>query len=162
MGDTLKIEGSCDMDMMYDHYIDGFTCNTCPFNAGNEDSGCSISYDARLVRTLPSPSTIKQTESDFKHLDTGYAKNVKGYLGESYDIVTELIEYGKKGLTRTRVVLTFDDAKKFMNLFMLWNPSDDKLEELKWNEKDYNASCLTMITILRRAVLLEKGVIIYL
>ena len=162
MGDTFKIEGSCDMNMMYDHFMDEFTCKTCPFNAMNDDGGCSIKYDSRVVKTLPNPYPTKQVEDDFKHLDEDYANMVKRYLGESNDIVNELLEYGKKGLSRTRAVFTLDDARKLLNLLIFWNPSDEQLEKVGMIGESYRASVLVMVTILRRAVLLEKGIIIYL
>jgi len=137
MGKTINIEGACNDEMIED--VDEYICQTCPFNARNEDSGCFMGFPDLIVDVLP--RTKEEIGDDSTIL---YYYGIAGYA------IERLAKIG----SHASISFTSEETRAMFMFFSRWKPSD------KERADRYHDYWLQISDIMRRAMLLGKGIVI--
>lgn len=138
MGKTINIEGSCSDEMFEE--VDDDVCQTCPFNAMNGEAGCYFNYPDLIVDVLP--GSVDDLGSDDQYVREAYGK-------ASYAI-DRLMKVGH----HDSLVFTRDETLAMFAFFWNWEPPNEAKAEKYRKYLDH------IMRIMRRAVLLGKGIVI--
>jgi len=149
MGKLIKIDGAC-KDYLFEEANQDLQCNHCPFNAMDNHAGCCMNFPERLFTLIPEYST----------------KDPR--VMKEDEIVQELWSNADHGLELLKIVprmnavmLNCEQTKAVFCFLSTWTPEQDDAF-LRWYRSidEYDGDLRVLQMIMRRAVLLGKGIVV--
>jgi len=147
MGKTIHVEGACSNILLNEENKD-LQCNNCPFNALDQHLGCFMNFPSNMFAIIPN-----------------YSNKVAGIENVYIQELWSQADYPMQVLKGTEhfdcVVLNKEQTFQVFNFLTEWRQRETKEFYKRFDSmKKYENYLRIMQMLMRRAILLEKGIII--